>query len=117
MNATPATEIARPRATASVMAVWTARESRSSSRLPKNCPDITAHPAPRPTENPTASSNSDAVAWTPPSASFPPNCPRMKVLTRACACWKNELRKMGTHRSRSCRQIVPLVTSSDAACA
>ncbi len=115
VKATPATEMASPPASARVMAVWMDRESRSSSRLPKNCPEMTAHPAPTPTEKPMASSKSEAHACTPPRASFPPNCPKMNVLMRACACWKKELRKMGTHSSRSCCQMTPSVTSSDAA--
>ena len=115
MKRAPAMDTVRPSTSASAIAVWIERDRRSSSWLPKNCPEITAHPAPRPTEKPTASSNNEAVACTPPSASLPPNCPRMKVLMRACACWKNELKKMGTHRRSNCCQITPVVTSSDAA--
>ena len=82
MKITPATDTIRPRTRAMVIAVWTERERRSSSCEPKNCPVMTAQPAPRPTENPTAL----MVAWMPPSASLPPNWPTINVLIRAYDC-------------------------------
>ena len=113
MKMTPRIEIPSPMTSAMVMAVWIDRERRSSSWLPKNCPVITAQPAPRPTLNPTASSDRLMVAWMPPSASLPPNCPTMNVLMRAYDCWKNDAKKIGTHSDRSCLQMTPCVTSME----
>ena len=72
-NTTPRTEMNAPTTSASVMAVCTDLDRRSSSRCPKNCPVMTAQPAPRPTQKPMASSESESVDWIPPSAIFPPN--------------------------------------------